>query len=76
MAFFDRGMNYINPRFSFKRNKKRSKKQWRNFWEEKTLWDKKDDDEHLVMKVTYNDKRLNILRNKYFIQLRNKYRKN
>ena len=52
------------------RDKKRVKSRWEKLEAEKVLWEEMKKDEKLVMKVAYNDKRLNILRNKHIAKIK------
>ena len=47
--------------FHLREIRKEAKNGGEIFEEDKSLWNQKKDDEHLVKKVAYNDKRLNIL---------------
>ena len=60
--------------FHLREIKKEAKADGEKLEEEKVLWEERIEDEKLVMKVAYNDKRLNILRNRHIAQLKKKYR--
>ena len=56
--------------FHLREIKKEAKADGEILEDEKALWEEINEDEKLVMKVAYNDKRLNILRNKHIAQLK------
>ena len=56
--------------FHLREIKREAKADGEKLEDEKALWEEINEDEKLVMKVAYNDKKLNILRNKHLAQLK------